>query len=134
VLEVGHVRTLRLATLAYGTTSASRANRGREVRVLHPDEIADAGLMEPTRFVCVRRVMVPVGHKAFTLGGRATPVLGHLTGAAFEDMQKLRARFQAERDMAAEFRAAKKLATRPNREFPGGRRDVLTPALVGGLR
>ncbi|NVO25723.1 hypothetical protein [Donghicola mangrovi] len=132
VLEVGQVGQLTLATLAYGTTSNGKANRGRDLVVAVDEEITSAGITGPTRFVGIRRVMVPIGHSAFNLAHRDTPVLGHLSGGAFEAMQNLRARFQAERDMAAEFRDAKRLARHASRTLPDGRRDMLTPDLLMG--
>lgn len=132
VLEVGRVGDLRIATIAYGTSSKHKANRGRDLRVECHTEIEAAGLAEPTRFVGVRRVMVPLGHCAFNLAHRDTPVLGHLTGVAFEAMQVLRARFQAEHDMAAEFRAAKRLKEKPHLRYVNGRRHLMTPELLLG--
>ena len=132
VLEVGRVGDLRLATIAYGTSSKHKANRGRDLRVECDAEIEAAGLIEPTRFVGVRRVMVPLGHGAFNLANRDCPVLGQLTGGAFEAMQVLRARFQAEHDMAAEFRAAKRLKEKPYLRYLNGRRHLMTPDLLLG--
>lgn len=134
VLEVGQVGHLKLATLAYGTTSSGKFNKGRDLLVAADEEIASAGLASETRFVGIRRVMVHIGHSAFNLAHRDTPVLGHLSGGSFEAMQTLRARFQAEGDMATELRNAQWLATRPSRMMPDGKRCMLTPDLMLGGR
>lgn len=102
ILDVEEGDDLRLVTLAYGTSIGTRANRGYEIRVNRAEEAAAAGLDRPTRFVGARRITVSVAHKSFCVHGQlGTPVLGRLSGAAYERMNRVRARIHAERDIAA---------------------------------
>lgn len=105
VLDVEDRDGLRFLTLAYGTSIGTRANRGYEIRVNRAEDAAAAGLDRPTRFVGARRITVSVAHKGFCLHRElGTPVLGRLSGAAFERMNRVRARIHAERDIAAYYR------------------------------
>lgn len=105
VLELFDVAGSRFATLAYGTSTDTRANRGREVFVTHPDALAEAGLEKPTRFVCARLISVSLDHPGFEIEPPATtPVIGRLDNALTERMNAVRARLHAEADIAAEAR------------------------------
>ncbi len=88
--------------LAYGTSADTRANRGYEVLVKQPGARAVAGLTKPTRFVCARRIIVHVNHSGFQASEEAcAPLIGRLDAALLERMHAVRARIQAEVDIAA---------------------------------
>ena len=112
VLDVVGYLGERYVTLAYGTTSDSRANRGYEVKVTRPEALARVGLDRPTRFVGSRRITVSVKHAGFCLGERGTPVLGRLTGEELDRLNAVRARICAEADIAAERHAERRRRTR----------------------
>lgn len=72
----------RFATIAYGTSIRSRANRGYEVIVKDPVAQHTAGLDKPTYFIGSRRLIVCLDHPLFDLSGpHGTPVIGHLDGS-----------------------------------------------------
>ncbi len=88
--------------LAYGTSADTKANRGYEVLVKQPGARATAGLAKPTRFVCARRIIVHVNHSGFQVPTDAcAPLIGHLDAALLERIHAVRARIQAEADIAA---------------------------------
>lgn len=127
VLDVEDRDGLRFATLAYGTSVGGTANRGFEIRVSRPEEAAAAGLDRPTRFVGARRITVSVAHPGFCMHRvLGTPVLGRLTGASVDRMNRVRARIHAERDIAVYFR------TRTPAQMDHDRR--ITAQIVARLR
>lgn len=109
VLDIETIGDQRYALLAYGTTSASGANRGYEIRVGAAPDLVDAGLHRPTRFIGARRLLVSLASPNFVpFGGTGAPVVGRLTGLVRERMHAVRARIHAERDIAAERRASRR--------------------------
>ena len=104
VLEVDDTDCQRQATLAYGTTARTSANRGYEIWVKRRSSLAIAGLNRQTRFVGARTTAVDLNHPNFDQGLRGTPVIGHLDMYLTERMHAVRARLQAEDDIAAEVR------------------------------
>lgn len=91
-----------MVELAYGTSVDTAANRGREIHLVDPEEIAIAGLHRPSRFVCARRVIVSIDHPGWDLDDwHATPVLGRLGPRVCAELDKIRAAIQA--DQAALF-------------------------------
>lgn len=95
----------RFVELAYGTSSRGRANRGYELIVRQPQSQTVAGLTKPTRFVCARRITVSVNNPGFGYPTEEiSPVIGSLDEALMERMRALRARIQAEADIAARYR------------------------------
>ncbi|PYE83948.1 hypothetical protein [Pseudoroseicyclus aestuarii] len=103
VLEIEEMAGQRFALLAYGTSSPRRANWGYEVHALHHEDHATFGLDRPTRFIGKRRLMVSLDNSGFaSCRGTGSPVLGQLSGGPAERLLVVRARIQAERDMAAE--------------------------------
>ena len=109
VLETGCFRDRRFVKLAYGTSADTTANRGYEVRVMHPDAIAAAGLDKPTRFVCARTLIVSLDNPGFEPAEtNGIPVIGRLDPDLLERMNAVRARLQAEADIAAEARAERR--------------------------
>ncbi|MGG7644775.1 hypothetical protein ACQ5SP_08235 [Rhodovulum sp. YNF3179] len=105
VLDVYTSKGQRFAKLAYGTSATTRANRGYEVHVTQKDALADAGVNKPTRFVCARTIIVSLGNPGFPrIGGNGSPVIGRLNGPLIERMNAVRARLQAEADIAADAR------------------------------
>ncbi len=105
VLDVRRRGAECFVELAYGTSSDGRANRGYEVIVKHPKSRARAGLNKPTRFVCARRIIVNVKSSGFCCPDGATPpLIGRLDDALMERMNAIRARIQAEADIAAHYR------------------------------
>jgi len=90
--------------IAYGTSADTRANRGYEVIVKQSAARATAGLSKPTRFVCARRIIVHVGHSGFHGRTKGPHVIGRLDALLLERMNDVRARIQAEADIAAYYR------------------------------
>lgn len=99
VLEVDEANSGRRAVLAYGTTNPASRKKPYCVDVRSSDERAAASLRMPTRFNAWRRVSVSVDNSQFDTNRLGTPVLGQLEGAAFERMQRVRARIHAEHDI-----------------------------------
>ena len=109
VMEIGEIDGTKTAVIAYGTTSEGKANAGYEVRLRRPEVLKALGLYAPTRFVCSRRLIVSLDNAMFEAPkGRGTPVLGRLSGEELERLNALRARLQAEADIAAERRAERR--------------------------
>lgn len=94
----------RFVEIAYGTSADTRANRGYEVIVKHPGARETAGLSKPTRFVCARRIIVHVDHSGFDGRTKGPNVIGRLDTSLLERMNAVRARIQAEADIAAYYR------------------------------
>jgi hypothetical protein len=118
VLDIETKSDERYALLAYGTTSHRRSNVGYEIHVRRRADYLSAGLDEPTRFVGARRILVPLTHKGFVIfRGTGSCVLGILDGAPFEAMNAVRGRIHAERNIAAERRAQRRLSHLRRREF-----------------
>jgi hypothetical protein len=90
--------------IAYGTSADTRANRGCEVIVKQSAARATAGLSKPTRFVCARRIIVHVSHGGFHSRTKGPHIIGRLDEALLERMNAVRARIQAEADIAAYYR------------------------------
>lgn len=86
--------------IAYGTSAETRANRGYEVIVKQPAARATAGLSKPTRFVCARRIIVHVAHNGFHGRTKGPHIIGRLDLPLLERMNAVRARIQAEADIA----------------------------------
>ena len=100
VLEIEELCIHRSATLAYGTTSRSPANRGYEIPVLNAADHAAAGLHEPTRFVGARRISVSLRSQGFVCRlSTGSPLIGRLPDRPMARLQSVRARLQAEHDM-----------------------------------
>ncbi|WP_335947585.1 type II toxin-antitoxin system PemK/MazF family toxin [Salipiger bermudensis] len=94
----------RFVEIAYGTSADTRANRGYEVIVKQTAARATAGLSKPTRFVCARRIIVHVNHSGFHGRAKGPHIIGRLDKALLERMNAVRARIQAEADIAAYYR------------------------------
>lgn len=78
------------ATVAYGTGAWTSANVGLEIRVTRQDDLAAASLHKKTRFVCARRVRVPMTSLRFVEGGSGTAVLGHLPERLMPQLDDIR--------------------------------------------
>ena len=94
----------RFVEIAYGTSADTRANRGYEVIVKQCAARETAGLSKPTRFVCARRIIVHVSHSSFHGRTKGPQIIGRLDDALLERMNAVRARIQAEADIAAHCR------------------------------
>ncbi|MBU2960269.1 type II toxin-antitoxin system PemK/MazF family toxin [Citreicella sp. C3M06] len=94
----------RFVEIAYGTSAETRANRGYEVIVKQSTGRLTAGLSKPTRFVCARRIIVHVSHSGFHGRTKGPHILGRLDAPLLERMNAVRARIQAEADIAAYYR------------------------------
>lgn len=94
----------RFVEIAYGTSANTRANRGCEVIVKQSAARETAGLSKPTRFVCARRIIVHVDHSGFHGRTKGPQITGRLDEALLERMNAVRARIQAEADIAAYYR------------------------------
>ncbi|PVH27227.1 hypothetical protein [Pararhodobacter oceanensis] len=105
VLDVIHRRGGAYVELAYGTTSEGGANRGYEVLVKQAASRAAAGLDKPTRFVGARRITVRIDHAGFECSAdELSPIIGRLDAPLLDRMNNVRARIQAEADIAAHYR------------------------------
>ena len=101
ILNVVMCGDRRYVLLAYGTTSRRTSNVGHEIHVRRQAAYAAAGLDEPTRFVAARRLLVPLTHSGFVVcSNMDSAVIGRLGGRALDDMNAVRARIFAERDIA----------------------------------
>jgi len=85
-------------SLAYGTDTRHNSNRGYDICVNHAEDARRFGLAKPTRFVGARRILVSA-HRL-----RPPFVIGRLDGAVLERLHAVRARIQAEADIATEAR------------------------------
>ena len=100
VMEIETLGGRPFATIAYGTSARSGANRGYEVPVLRAADHAAAGLHRPTRFVGFRRLLVSLQNGGFvTSAATGSPVIGRLSEGPLRRLDRVRARIQAERDM-----------------------------------
>ncbi len=105
VVEIEEIAGVPYAMLAYGTASHGRADTGYAIHARGEALRAVAGLHKPTAFLAARRILVPLAHRDFDLcAERRTPVLGHLSGPALARLHAVRARIQAEADIAADRR------------------------------
>ena len=109
----------RFVEIAYGTSADTRANRGYEVIVKQTAARETAGLSKPTRFVCARRIIVHVSHIGFHGRTKGPQIIGRLDEALLERMNAVRARIQAEADIAAYYREEQRREeqTREDRGF-----------------
>ncbi len=108
----------RYARLAYGTSSDGRSNRGHDILVAGRLGDPGAGLDEATRFVGRRTLLVHLGGQGFARSSfTGSPVIGRLTGPALARMHRVRARLQAEADMAAERREGARRTRQRRREL-----------------
>ena len=84
--------------LAYGTTSQTASNRGHDLKLQR--EFSEAGLHEPTRFVCARRIRVGHTDHRFdrSVDNRAT--LGHLPFALRARLNEILVEIDGEEDRA----------------------------------
>ena len=104
--------------LAYGTSAQTTANKGYEVRILRDADANAVGLSRPTRFIGARRVMVSLDNPGFDVNLFDSPVVGQLTGELFERLNAVRARLQAEADMAQATREERKREARDRLRLP----------------
>ncbi len=108
VLEVDGTDGQRQATLAYGTTARTSANRGYEIWIKRRSSMTLAGLNKQTRFVGARTTTISLDHPDFGMGPQASPVIGQLDLYLVERMDAVRARLHAEKDIAEETRREKR--------------------------
>ena len=110
--------------LAYGTSAQTTANKGYEVRILRDADANAVGLSRPTRFIGARRVIVSLDNPGFDVNLFDSPVVGQLTGELFERLNAVRARLQAEADMAQAIREERKREARDRLRLPARLEDV----------
>ncbi|WP_340108451.1 hypothetical protein [Pikeienuella sp. HZG-20] len=114
VLDIARLGERRYAMLAYGTSAYTKANHGYEIRLSKAEALA-SGLRRSTRFVGARRLLVSLDHPGIVFwAATGAPVMGRLSGDAFERMNRVRARIQAEADIAADHRSRRR-KTQPAR-------------------
>ena len=90
--------------LCYGTSVGDARRTGYDIDITR-DEALRAGLRKTTRFIGARRILVSVRNGGFACHpDLGSPVIGMLEGAAFERMNRVRARIFAEADIAEEAR------------------------------
>jgi hypothetical protein len=109
VLEVDDRDGRRFVELAYGTSAQTTANVGDEIHVIEPDDLAQAGVRRPTRFVCARRITVALDNPGWDINpAYPSPVIGRLAPMAASRMNAIRARIHALRDVAADRLASRR--------------------------
>lgn len=108
VLETPRLGGRSFAKLAYGSSAYGKSNRGREVIVRQAPSIAAAGLNRPSRFTLNRSLLVSLDHPGFEAEKHGDPRIGRLDEGLMERLHALRARIQAEADIAADHRRARR--------------------------
>lgn len=83
-----------LLDIAYGTTAKSRANRGYELHVSFDEDLQHAGIAQPTRFVCARRVLVSPTHRGFDPWRDTDPHIGRLSPDLMPRLDDLRGKIR----------------------------------------
>ncbi|WP_209427455.1 hypothetical protein [Pararhodobacter sp. SW119] len=96
ILEVCKVVGRQYAVLALGCAARSFLPHVAELQVTSPEEIRLAGLAQPTRFLLLQRVTVPLNDSAFLIHpNTATPIMGRLSDAARERLRELQVRLHS---------------------------------------
>lgn len=108
VLDTPRLAGKSFVKLAYGSSAYGRSNRGREVIVRQAPSIATAGLNRPSRFTLNRSLLVSLDHPGFEAEIHGDPRIGRLDEGLMERLHALRARMQAEADIAADHRRARR--------------------------
>ncbi|MEI4264271.1 hypothetical protein, partial [Roseovarius sp. D0-M9] len=137
VLDIETVGTRRCAILIPAVSARRPASGARSVILFQRPEYRAAGLSGPTRFPIRSRLIVPLVDEGFVpveTTGTDTPVIGRLTGDAFERMNAERGRLHALRDIRAdqERRHPQRRGPQRDRDFTVTRRGqrrlmVLSP-------
>ena len=83
-----------LIDIAYGTTAKSRANRGFELHISYDEDLEQAGIAQPTRFVCARRVLVSPLHRGFDPWRDTDPQIGRLSPGLMPRLDALRGKIR----------------------------------------
>mgnify|MGYP000554008539 CR=1 FL=1 len=113
VFDTLEIRGEPYALIADGTSVRVRADTGLQVRVSGA-AASEAGLHRDTWFLGARRLLVPLGHSGFSIAAElGSPVIGRLGGEAYERLNAVRARLDAQRDIAADRRERRRAAPRP---------------------
>lgn len=108
VLETPRLGGQCFAKLAYGSSAYGASNRGREVLVRQAPSIATAGLNRPSRFTLNRSLVVSLAHPGFEAETHGDPRIGLLDERLMERLHALRAQMQADADIAADHRRARR--------------------------
>ncbi len=98
VLDIVEILGKRFVSLACGTMGETVANKGYTISVTRRADYTAAGFDAPISFAAQTRVLVPLTHKGFPTSV-PSPVIGRLSGDAFDRMNAVRARLAAEADM-----------------------------------
>ena len=130
VLEVDGEGASQKVVLAYGTTATSVSHTGYDIRLTRLSDLRNAGLKRPTRFIGARLLSVSPLDDGFPIGMTGTPITGRLAEGPWERMQWVRARLQAEHDIAVEHqreRSSNPVAVehRMRRTMKSGRQSVV---------
>lgn len=105
VLDATHRADRARLLLAPGQPVSAARDRAYEIGVRAPSQLIEAGLAGPTVFLGASRISVSSTHAGFVPdAGTGSPVIGRLSGPAFDRMNAVRARIQAEADIAAYYR------------------------------
>lgn len=119
VIDRHQIGALPFVTLAFGTSADHKTTRGYGVDITRPARVIAAGLHRPTRFICYRKISVSLKHSGFVCNRTTeSPVFGSLSGPEFERMNQVRARLQAEADIAADHRERRRLYGRRKAKPP----------------
>lgn len=139
VLDTPQLGDRRFAKLAYGSSAYGSANRGYEILVRQAPSITMAGLNRPSRFTLKRVLLVSLDNPGFEAEKYGDSRIGHLDESLMERLHALRARMQAEADIAADHLRAKREERRrwkaEGLEAAKRNRDLLQGrASVGGVQ
>ncbi len=135
VLDTEELLGEKFAWLAYGTSANTNSNRGYEIRLGHMPDVVAAGLKKPTRFVGARRILVSLENSGFVCSsGTNSPIVGRLTGGAFDRLNSVRARIQAEADIRSDRIERGVTLSQPVVEIRNKRRRAISAPQLGQRR
>ncbi|MDB2579509.1 hypothetical protein N9Y00_10875 [Tateyamaria sp.] len=108
VLDIVENAGGRFALLAYGTSQSKKLRGGYLIPVEYDAEIEAASLRAAMVFDGRRRLLVSLRNAAFELRRKDnSPIIGRLKGVSAAQMQNVRARIHANRDIKRDRQAAK---------------------------
>jgi hypothetical protein len=109
VLEAHRTAVIARLLLAPSVTECPGRDRAYAIGVRAPSQVIAAGLTSPKQFIGASRMLVSAGHSGFVASSASgSLIIGRLTETSFERMNAVRARLQAEADIAAYDRARKR--------------------------
>nr|WP_321455404.1 hypothetical protein [uncultured Cohaesibacter sp.] len=99
--DIRNIGGMRFVTLVYGSRLENKSSSSLQTDITNPIAMAAAGLNSPTVFDSNIRITVSLDHNGFKKCRSASPVIGRLIGPDRLRFKAIRARVQANIDMAA---------------------------------